>query len=96
MSNIKEIGAELEFNGVVAPSILEDGTESTEWLNCWKNSERVKIVLHFDVLNYIKANPNATNLSYKTAIKTPKGGGAKYTQHIIFMYSQSQNTVSLW
>ena len=96
MSNIKEIGSQLNFNGVVAPSILANGTESTEWLECWKNSERVKIILHFDVLAYIQANPNATNLSYKTEVKTPLKGGATYIQHIIIKYTESKNTVSLW
>ena len=95
MSNIKEVCAELNFNGVVAPAVFENGTESTEWFQTWENSTRTKIVIHADVLAYIQANKSATNLGYKTETKTPKGGGPTYTQHAIIKYTESKNTVNL-
>lgn len=39
--------------------------EKTEWLSHWDNDNRVRVVMHQDILESIKANPEMATLAFK-------------------------------
>jgi hypothetical protein len=46
----------------------------TKWLREWENHTRTAFLVHQDILDYIKENPDATNLHpAETAKQTDKG-----------------------
>jgi hypothetical protein len=42
-----------------------DMTKPTEWVSHWDNENRVRITMHQDVMNTVKATPDFSGLSFK-------------------------------
>lgn len=66
--------------------IDKETSKPTAWLRYWNNERRLAVVLHEDVVNTIKANPQMDKLAYKyqqRATKTGDAAGTQYDEYII-------------
>jgi hypothetical protein len=64
----------------------DDKDQPTPWFRYWDNKNRVSVVLHQDVLAYIKENTNTTKLALKYEAKSTKTGdqaGLAYDSYIL-------------
>lgn len=88
--NIVQIKAEVAAKtGFPCPNLQmvrqfeEDGTTPTQWLSSWDNTNRIRVTMHEDVLNKVKAEPEFTGLALKTEIVPATADRAAYTRMVV-------------
>jgi len=74
--------------GIALPTLMlsrqkdESGTEQP-WLSHWDNDKRVRITMHDDVANKIKATPDFDGLAFKEEVVPANAERAAYTRFVV-------------
>lgn len=66
---------------------LDDSGKETEipseWVSHWDNDNRIRVTMHQDVFNKIKANPTDAGLALKKEVVPAKEGREAYTRYVV-------------
>lgn len=74
---VLNMARQLDVNGAEQP-----------WVSHWDNANRVRVTMHDDVFNAIKANPAFDLLAVKDAKVVETPGKAPYTRYVIITPKQ--------
>lgn len=90
MANIAEIKQQLGVDTLPLYRALDENDAPTEWLYNWDDTNRVRTVIHQDLMEDIL---NSNELFLKTSMETAQSSGKAYTLHIICKSRQIAETV---
>lgn len=90
MSNIAQLKAQLNMTSLPMVRVMDTEKKPTAWLATWDNDNRVRVVIHEDLLPTVTKEEG---LFLKTETKKAETSGLKYTLHIICRSSQTPEVV---
>ena len=90
MANIAQIKAQLGVETLPLYRALDENNAPTEWLYNWDDTNRVRTVIHQDLMEDIL---NSNELYLKTSTETAQSSGKDYTLHIICKARQAAEVV---
>lgn len=63
---------------------LDEQKQPTEWVAYWDNDKRVRITMHQEVMEQIKADPKMEGLAFKKEVMVPADANkASYIQYVV-------------
>jgi hypothetical protein len=72
---------------------LDQTTEKpTEWLSHWDNDNRIRVTMHQDIFNEIKANPAKEGLAVKREDVPATDSRAAYTRFVVITPKNIEGT----
>lgn len=74
MATLAQLKQTLNIVALDLSQSKDDKDQLTPWFRYWDNKNRVSVVLHEDVLKYIKENPTSNKLALKYEAKCTKTG----------------------
>ncbi len=66
---------------------LDENKEKTKWLSHWDGENRIRVTMHEDIGNRIKANKELDTLEMKEEKVISRQTGIQYTRYIVFIQS---------
>lgn len=88
--NIQQIKSAIATSlGIQLPNLvmvrqLDETTKAPQpWLSHWDNDNRVRVTMHEDVFNRIKAKPEEAGLAFKKSIVEATPERAAYTRVVV-------------
>lgn len=88
--NLVEIKKALGVETLPLTRVIDENKQPTEWLAHWNNDNRVRTVIHQDLLETIQEEQM---LFLKTSDETAQESGKAYTLHIICRSSATPEVV---
>ena len=88
--NIQDLKAQIAAeNGITLPHLVlvqqfeEDGKTPAPWVSHWDNTKRIRVTMHQDVFNQIKADPTKAGLALKKEVVPATADRAEYTRYVV-------------
>lgn len=53
------------------------------WVSYWDNDSRIRVTIHLDTFNDLKANPTQDGLAFKEQLVPAKDDRAAYTRYVV-------------
>ena len=86
MATLAQIKSQLNIVSLDLQRSVDKEQKPTSWLRYWNNNTKMAVVIHQEVVDKIKANPNISTLAVKHEVKATKTGkaiGSAYDSYII-------------
>lgn len=90
MANLAQIKAQLNMNSLPMVRVMDENKQPTSWLATWDNDNRVRVVIHEDLLPTVTKEEG---LFLKSENKKASTSGMKYKLHIICRSSATPEVV---
>jgi len=87
--NIQQIKEAIAANmSIQLPNLVmvrqfNEQKEPQPWLSHWDNDHRVRVTMHEDVFNQIKADPSKAGLAFKKEVVPATQERAEYTRFVV-------------
>lgn len=82
--NINEIKGKLGLQSLSMVRQMDKATQAPQpWLSHWDNENRVRVTMHEDIFNLLKADKNTGGLAYKTEVVAKTDTREEYTRIMV-------------
>lgn len=82
--DIQQIKDQIGLKNLVMVRQFEQDTNTpTPWLSHWENDSRIRVTMHEEVFNQIKADPEKSGLAVKKELIHANGERAEYIRFVV-------------